>query len=298
VPYGGETISSYLLLVELLENIFNDCGLKVQHYEPVYGGDINKAYCLTAATGKYFLKVNDRTRYSCMFEKEERGLELLRRHCSLIIPVVIKTGAIGGWQYLLLEWLDKGSPGKDIWERSGQHLALMHKQPQEYFGLNENNYIGSLEQLNDRRNEWPAFYAECRIIPLIKLLFDEGRYSKGDLATAGVFLSQLKNIFPPEPPALLHGDLWSGNYLIHSSGYASIFDPAVYYGHREMDIGMTRLFGGFDHPFYNAYNEVYPLTKGWEQRLAVAQLYPLLVHAVLFGGHYIGQARDIMQRCS
>ena len=173
---------------------------------------------------------------------------------------------------------------------------MMHKQPQEYFGLNENNYIGSLKQLNDLRNEWTAFYTECRIMPLVKILFDEGRYSKNDLTASNNFYNQLKNIFPHESPALLHGDLWSGNYFIHSSGYAIIFDPAVYYGHREMDIGMTKLFGGFDQRFYNAYNEVYPLTKGWEQRLAITQLYPLLVHAVLFGGHYIAQAKDIMKR--
>ena len=101
-------------------------------------------------------------------------------------------------------------------------------------------------------------------------------------------------LFPPEPPALLHGDLWSGNYMPMADGNTAIFDPAVYIGHREMDLGMTKLFGGFDDAFYNTYNEEYPLNKDWLDRLPLTQLYPLLVHAVLFGGHYIETARQII----
>jgi fructosamine-3-kinase len=282
--------------VELLQNIFNDCGLKVKQYESVHGGDINEAYCLETATSKYFLKINDQTRYPGMFEKEERGLELLRINCSLVIPEVIRSGFVSDKQYLALEWLEKGSPQKNMWEEFGRALAIMHKLPQEYFGLNEDNYIGSLYQKNDKHDHWHSFYAECRIMPLVKSLFHSKIFSGPDLTTAETLCSKLGNIFPTEPSSLLHGDLWSGNYFIHSSGYASIYDPAVYYGHREMDIGMTKLFGGFAPGFYNAYNQVYPLAKGWEQRLAITQLYPLLVHAALFGGHYIAEARDIMKR--
>ncbi|HET9746271.1 MAG TPA: fructosamine kinase family protein, partial [Chitinophagaceae bacterium] len=144
--------------------------------------------------------------------------------------------------------------------------------------------------------DWSSFYAQCRIIPLVKRLVDEGAISFKDMETAETLCNKLENIFPREPASLLHGDLWAGNYLVHSSGYAAIFDPAVYFGHREMDIGMTRLFGGFDHEFYNVYNQTYPLENGWEQRLPVAQLYPILVHAVLFGGHYCRQAMDIVKR--
>jgi fructosamine-3-kinase len=287
---------TYLLTVETLQNIFKDCGLKVQRYERVHGGDINEAYCLITSSGKYFLKINDSNKYPGMFDKEARGLDLLRNNCSIIIPRVIKAGICDDQQYLLLEWLDKGNPNKNIWEKFGHELALMHKQPQEYFGLNEDNYIGSLKQINNRHNEWAEFYIHCRIIPLVKILFDRGSYSKNDLIITENFCKLLKNIFPAEHPSLLHGDLWSGNYLIHSSGYAVIYDPAVYFGHREMDIGMTKLFGGFDKRFYEAYNETYPLEKDWEKRLELMQLYPLLVHAVLFGGHYNGSALSIMKK--
>jgi fructosamine-3-kinase len=284
--------------VELLKNIFNDCDLIVERFEQVYGGDINKTYCLFTSTGKYFLKVNDKNEYPLMFEREAKGLDKLREHCTLIIPEVTKYGSSDDHQYLLLEWLEKGTPKEDMWGRFGQSLALMHAQPQEYFGLNEDNYIGSLKQINDPHNEWHSFYTECRIIPLVKKLFDAGNFSPTDIKDAEFFCNNLKNIFLPEPPSMLHGDLWAGNYLISSSGYAAIFDPAVYFGHREMDIGMAKLFGGFDQCFYDLYNDTYPLGKGWEKRLPVTQLYPLLVHAVLFGGHYIESVKNIFKAYS
>lgn len=281
-----------------LQDIFKDCGLNVQRYEQVHGGDINSSYCLFSSTGKYFLKVNDEGKYPGMFAREANGLDLLRKNCELIIPKIIKVGVCDRQQYLLMEWLEKGMSQKNMWENFGTELAIMHKQPQKYFGLNEDNYIGSLKQINDPHNEWHSFYAECRIKPLVKKLFEAGNFSRTDIKDAEFFCISLKNIFPMESSSLLHGDLWAGNYLISSSGYAAIFDPAVYLGHREMDIGMTKLFGGFDQQFYDSYNGTYPLEKGWEKRLSITQLYPLLVHAVLFGGHYIGSVKNIFKAFS
>jgi len=279
--------------MEVLQNIFKDCDLNVQRYEQVYGGDINLSYCLYSPTGKYFLKVNDKNKYPLMFEREANGLDKLREYCTLKIPQVIKQGSCNDRQYLLLEWLEKGSPKKDMWKNFGNGLAMMHKQPQQYFGSNEDNYIGSLNQNNDQHDEWHSFYTECRIKPLVKKLFDAGDFSATDIRDADLFCNNLKTIFPSEPPSLLHGDLWAGNYMIISSGHATIFDPAVYCGHREMDIGMTKLFGGFDQRFYDAYNETYPLEKEWRKRLPITQLYPLLVHAVLFDGHYISEVKHV-----
>ena len=284
--------------MQLLKNIFDDCDLIVERFEQVHGGDINKAYCLFASTGKYFLKVNDEDKYPGMFPREANGLDLLRKNCELIIPQIIKVGVCNKQQYLVMVWLEKGVPQKNMWENFGAALAMMHKQQQKYFGLNEDNYIGSLKQINDPRNEWHSFYTACRIMPLVKKLFEAGSFSRTDINDAEFFCNRLKNIFPPGPPSLLHGDLWAGNYLISLSGYAAIFDPAIYFGHREMDIGMTKLFGGFDLRFYDFYNDTYPLEKGWEKRLPVTQLYPLLVHAVLFGGHYIESVKNIFKAFS
>ena len=279
--------------VQLLQNIFSTCGLNVQRYEQVHGGDINKTYCLFTSQEKYFLKVNDRVKFPGMFQKEANGLDLLRTHCTLIVPKVFRTGECGKHQYLLLEWLEKSAPLKNIWEDFGSGLAIMHKQHQSYFGLNEDNYIGSLKQDNTSHNDWHSFYSECRVMPLVKTLLDTGSFSSKDFDSAGSFCKNLKNIFPGEHPSLLHGDLWGGNFLITSPGKPAIFDPAVYFGHREMDIGMTKLFGGFDQRFYDTYNEVYPLDNNWHQRIPYTQLYPLLVHAVLFGGHYIAATKSI-----
>ena len=284
--------------MDILQNIFKDCDINVQRYERVHGGDINLSYCLFTSTRRCFLKVNGKDKYPLMFEKEARGLNMLREFCTSGIPQIIKHGFCDDHQYLLLEWIEKGAPKKDMWENFGQSLAMMHKQPQKYFGLNEDNYIGSLPQNNDQHGDWDSFYAERRIKPLVKKLFDAGDLSATDILNADIFCNSLKTIFPVEPPSLLHGDLWAGNYMITTSGYAAIFDPAVYYGHREMDIGMTKLFGGFDQRFYESYYDTYPLEQGWEKRLPITQLYPLLVHAVLFGGHYISEVKHIFSAFS
>jgi fructosamine-3-kinase len=279
-----------------LQHILHDCGLTITRYEPVPGGDINRAYCLHGPNAKYFLKVNDAKQYPAMFDKEMNGLYALLQNSTLKVPEVIKSGNTEKEQYLLLEWIEKGSLKKDCWLNFGARLAMLHQKQQPFFGWMEDNFIGSLVQHNQQQSEWHLFYAECRIMPLVKNLFNEGSFSKQDLVSAELFCKRIENLFPREPPALLHGDLWSGNYMITTTGYAAIFDPAVYYGHREMDIGMTCLFGGFHRQFYDAYNEVFPLEKNWRQRLPLAQLYPLLVHAVLFGGDYVGSAREIMKR--
>src|SRR6187455_3123708 len=157
--------------MEVLQNIFKDCGLNVQRYEPAHGGDINSSYCLFTSKEKYFLKVNDKNKYPLMFERETNGLDKLREYGNLKIPQVIKQGSCNDRQYLLLEWLEKGSPKKDMWENFGNGLAIMHKQQQQYFGSNEDNYIGSLNQNNDQQDDWQFFYNECRIKPLVKKLF-------------------------------------------------------------------------------------------------------------------------------
>jgi protein-ribulosamine 3-kinase len=270
-----------------MEKIFKDIGIKIDRYERVSGGDINQAFCLHATTKKYFLKVNSAASFPGMFEKEAKGLKVLSENCSLQIPNVIKHGTVNGEQYLLLEWAERGIPGKNFWEDFGTALAELHKKAQAYFGFGEDNFIGSLHQSNKKHDSWPKFYAEERILPLTnKLGFDKKLVED--------FCSKLENIFPKETPSLLHGDLWSGNFMCASNGKACIYDPAVYYGHREMDLGMTKLFGGLDKKFYEAYNETHPLEKNWEKRIPITQLYPLLVHAVLFGGSYIESAKEII----
>ncbi len=278
-----------------LSPIFKDAGLIIAHHRPVPGGDINQAYCLQGARRKYFLKVNDANLFSCMFIKETEGLLALHNNSTLVVPEVIKYGAVEDQQYLLMEWIERGAPGVKYWEQFGTSMALMHQRPQAYFGWETNNYIGRLTQSNEKQANWRDFFTNCRIMPLVKRLFDNGVFSKQDVAAVYFFCKRSDEIFPTEPPALLHGDLWNGNFMATDKGDIVIFDPAVYYGHREMDIGMSKLFGGFEARFYDAYAEVYPMKKGWLQRVPFAQIYPLLVHAILFGGDYAGKVKEIIK---
>ncbi|HRN46803.1 MAG TPA: fructosamine kinase family protein [Niabella sp.] len=270
-------------------------GLKIKSISMVSGGDINDAFKLETEDGQYyFLKVNDCNRYPEMFEKEAKGLSTLQKSCRLKVPEVINYGIYKNQQYLMLEWIEKGAPAKDFAQNFGASIAELHQIRQPYFGFEQDNYIGSLQQINTPTNNWVEFYTNYRILRLVKLLYDRNDISAKDLQRAENFCKQLNKIFPSDPPPLLHGDLWSGNYMISKEGYASIYDPAVYYGHREMDIGMSKLFGGFSTTFYDSYNDFYPLEKGWQSRLPFTQLYPLLVHALLFGGHYIQSVREIL----
>jgi fructosamine-3-kinase len=170
----------------------------------------------------------------------------------------------------------------------------MHHCSHAYFGLEQNNFIGSLPQSNQPQNSWAAFYASERLQPLLKKCMDRGLLSNGMMKYSEHLMAKLPDIFPEEKPALLHGDLWGGNYLPGPGGVPYVFDPAVYYGNREMDLAMTRLFGGFDRKFYWHYEEYFPLAPGWQERISVCQLYPLLVHALLFGGGYVQQVRNTL----
>ncbi len=281
-----------------LQPIFDDCALRITRYEEVHGGDINRSYCLFTADKKYFLKVNDASSFPNMLQKEAEGLHALKSTHTVTIPTVINQGTTGNTQYLLLEWIEKQTVSKDRAEDLGKNLARMHKLKQFYYGWENDNYIGSLPQSNNKSDTWDEFYTECRIMPLVQQLFDKGIFTITEIKAAGKLCNKLDQVFPAEHPSLLHGDLWNGNYLISTDGKACLFDPAVYYGHREMDIGMSKLFGGFDKFFYEAYEEIYPLEPGWEKRLPVTQAWPLLVHSVLFGGQYINRAREILHHFS
>ena len=278
----------------LINNILKKLPVSVQNYQSVHGGDINESYCVVSDNKKLFLKLNNAGKFPEMFEKEKDGLNALQKHYEGIVPNVIDTGITDNVQFLLMDWIENAVPQKDFCQQFGTALANMHKQPQDKFGWHTDNYIGSLVQKNTYCDTWADFYAEMRIIPLSEQLFNERNFSKTDLTKAENFCKQIANIFPEESASFLHGDLWSGNFMVAHNGYASIYDPAVYCGHREMDIGMTKLFGGFSTDFYAVYNETYPLEHGWMQRLSYTQLYPLLVHAILFGGHYIQSVKSIL----
>ena len=264
----------------------------------VGGGSINLCYRLETQEGSFFVKLNDAHRYPQMFEKEAMGLKVLAETEAIPVPEVIGFGENGNDAFLLLKFIRSAGHGKDFWDDFGHRLAALHKHSQPAFGLSHDNYIGSLHQSNREHDSWEKFFVDERLAPLIHLAFDNGQLDRPDVGAFEAFEKRLPEIFPVEPPALIHGDLWSGNYMANENGEAVIIDPAVYYGNREMDLGMSQLFGGFHPRFYEAYSEAYPLQSGWQERLDYCNLYPLLVHVNLFGRSYLGQIKSILRKFS
>lgn len=286
-------------LIELLAELLSvHCGQPVDIEEafPVGGGSINDAWRLETDAGRFFLKTNSADRFPSMFEAEADGLRRLRDAGPLRVPEVIAHGEDHDDSFLLLEWIEGGVKGPGFWSDFGRCLAQLHRHTQERFGLERDNYIGSLVQRNTPENDWASFLIHQRLEPQLKLARDRKRVEAGMAFRFERLFHQLDELFPAEPPALLHGDLWSGNFLCDNKGRPVLIDPAVYYGPREMDLAMTRLFGGFDEALYTAYHAEWPLEHGWEERVDLWNLYPLLVHVNLFGGVYVAQVEAVLRR--
>ena len=269
------------------------CEIETVNY--VGGGSINQTANLGTNRGSYFVKWNSKSRFPGMFEAEEKGLHILRECSGFVVPKVITSGKSGDTAFLVMDFIRRSTVD---WTEAGLILANMHRYRRvqtDTFGLEHDNYIGSLRQSNRIHNTWAEFFSEERILPQMKLAIDEKRLNTKDLTAAENFCKKIGDIFPEEKPSLLHGDLWSGNFMFTENGPA-IFDPAVYWGHREMDIAMSRLFGGFETEFYEAYNEDYPLGNNWENRIDYCNLYPLLVHVNLFGGGYVQDVKNILRQ--
>ncbi len=276
-------------LLEHLQQRFTDFfsfPASVHQYKVVYGGDINRCFVLETNRGNFFIKVNASIFGLDMFEKEARGLVLLADTGTIKVPRPLFDGKFNQQIFLVMEYMHPGQMSAYFWEDFGKNLSELHRNTQDECGLGYNNYIGKLVQANHQHSNWADFYAVERILPLVCKAYEKGMLEKESRAAAERLCAKLHSIFPDEKPALLHGDLWNGNFIADGGGNAAIFDPAIYFGNREMDIAMSLLFGGFDPVFYEAYEHHFPLQPGWRQRVALCQLYPLLVHLLLFGGSY------------
>lgn len=273
-------------------------GLRVTASQAVSGGSINQAAKVNLDNGqKHFLKWNT-SADARMFEVEKKGLSLLQSaDTGLQIPNVLVTGKTNeGTGFLLLEFISEGRANPGSAGKFGQALAALHQHHEEKYGLDHDNYIGRLPQSNTRHENWVAFFIEERMEPQLKMAMDSGKLGAATVADFESMYTKLPHIFPDEPASLLHGDLWGGNYFFDELGQATIYDPAVYYGHREIELAFTHLFGGFPANFYSSYEEEYPLQSGFSQRMDIYNLYPLLVHTNLFGGSYARRVEGIVQQ--
>lgn len=276
-----------------LSKHFNQ-SITIFKHAQIFGGDINQTFQLQTNIGSFFLKINE-SELKDMFEKEFQGLQLLHQTQTIKAPQPVLSGKVEDKIFLVTEFIHKGNPSENFWQTFAEQLAALHQHSSSKFGLSTNNYIGSLHQRNNLCNTWNEFYANQRILPLTQLAYSHNKLNKEDVALIEKLCKRLYNLFPEEKSSLIHGDLWSGNFMSDTNNNPVIYDPAVYYGNREMDIAMSLLFGGFDNSFYNFYNEVFRLQPGWKERIKLCQLYPLLVHLNLFGGHYYYNVIDIVK---
>lgn len=290
------------MLPETLKNhLIRKMGNPITSAEQVSGGSINRAARIEIKQqSPFFLKWNTGRHAADMFEKEIRGLQLLREAgTELHIPNVEIYGKTpDGTGFILMEYVGKNSGDTASAEHFGRQLAHLHQQSRETFGLDHDNYIGRLPQSNRTHSSWVSFFVEERIHPQLKQAVDSGNLPASTRNKFQEISKKLLDIFPEEPPALLHGDLWGGNYFFDTNGIATLFDPAVYYGHREIELAFTHLFGGFSDTFYQAYNNAYPVKNGFSERKDLYNLYPLLVHTNMFGGHYGRQVQSIIKSYS
>ena len=277
------------------EIIQYETGYKPQVLKRLNGGDINQVYHCITKKNQFVVKVNYSEKYPKMFEKEKKGLELLNKS-SFIIPNVFSSGSLKQLDYLILEYI---KPSKSInWKIFGENLASLHQITSQEFGLDYDNYIGSIEQINSYDKNWFDFYANKRLILLMKLARNKNLLTNKDCNEIERICNSLKDIIPNSIPSLIHGDLWHGNIISAENGVPVLIDPAVYYGHPEIDWAMLDLFGNFPKISFDTYNEINPLEIGFQNRKYIYQLYPLLVHLVLFGSGYYSAVIRIVKKYS
>jgi len=261
--------------------------------QPVAGGSINRCIRYRTASGSVFVKI---AKQRDMLEAEATGLDELRATRAVRVPQVLGITTAGDETLLALEWFDLGeSTAADA--AFGKRIADLHRVVKPLFGWKRSNFIGATPQANLWSNDWLHFWRTHRFEPQFELAISKG--AGANVVERLALLNTLMDAFfvDHRPQAsLLHGDLWSGNVGCLSSGEPVVFDPAVYFGDRECDIAMTRLFGGFGREFYAAYDDTWPLTRGNKERSELYNLYHVLNHFNLFGGGYLRQAGEMVER--
>jgi protein-ribulosamine 3-kinase len=266
-------------------------------FHTVGGGSINDSYQLIVKNkARFFIKINSATKYPKLFQKEKKGLEFLGKRKIFLVPSVILYDEIDNYQLLVLGWIERGMSTEEFWKKFGEQLAALHLATHPYFGFEEDNYMGALAQRNDPHNNWVEFFIDCRLQPQLEMAKASRLLQTKHLTAFENLHKILESLFDIEQPSLLHGDLWSGNFMCDQNSEPVLIDPAVYFGHRSMDLAMTTLFGGFAKSFYEAYDYHFPFPKNYREQWEICNLYPLLIHLNLFGTGYLGQIERTLER--
>jgi fructosamine-3-kinase len=269
-------------------------GSTIDRHAPVHGGDVAIAYRLDLADGRRAFAKTHRNPPPGFFTTEATGLTWLREAGTIPVPEVLAVDDEPP-SHLALEWIDRGHPQATTEAELGRALADLHRAGAPCFGREDRRTTGSRGLPNEPTATWAEFYATQRLVPLARLARDGDALPESACAGLEALATRLDAIFPTtEPPARLHGDLWAGNRLVDSDGRSWLIDPAAHGGHREFDLAMMRLFGGFGADCFAAYDEAFPVEPGWSERVALHQLAPLTVHAIKFGGSYVAATLDAL----
>ena len=273
----------------LRETLETQLDVTIDSVAAVGGGCIANACRVETDGAPFFLKYGDEE-VARTFPGEAAGLEALAAADSpLTVPSIRETAPPTDDRpgFLVMEWINSGRKGRRFWERFGEGLAALHRRAAETYGFDDDNFIGQSPQPNEWMDEWPAFFRSQRLEPQVQMARERGRWQSSWNRPLETLYRRLPELLPETPDAsVLHGDLWKGNFMVTAVGEPAIIDPATYYGHREADLAMTELFGGFQDRFYDAYRSAWALDPGYETRRDIYNLYHLLNHLNLFGAGY------------
>jgi fructosamine-3-kinase len=282
-------------------------GSAVLAHRVVHGGDVAASYRIELADGRRLFAKTHPQAPPGFFSTEAAGLAWLREPGVVDVPEVtaVSDGDGDAPPFLVLEWIDVAPPGGGGTRPSaaavdrdlGARLAHLHRRGAACFGREDRRTTGSRRLPNDPCSSWAEFYGERRLRPLARLAAEAGALPSATITRLERLAGDLARFdAADEAPARLHGDLWAGNRLVDASGRNWLVDPAAHGGHREFDLAMMRLFGGFGPGCFDAYQQVAPLAAGWQERVVLHQIAPLVVHAVKFGGGYVGAASQAIER--
>ncbi len=272
-------------------------GDSIIHQTSLSGGDFAESFQVQLSNERTVFVKTHKNPPKHFFTTEAQGLTWLRQTNTVPIPDVLTVSDHP--PCLALEWIEEGPRQTSGEAALGRQLAALHQASFPTYGRPDNRTTGSLAVPNTPNDDWVSFYRDCRLMPLIDKAVMQSALSASTVRKLHTLCDRLHDVAPPESaPSLVHGDLWAGNRITDKRGQSWLIDPAAHGNHREFDLAMMRLFGGYDSTCFAAYEEAYPLDAGWQERIPLMQLAPLIVHAIKFGGHYAAATDDAVTSLS
>lgn len=282
------------LIVNRLKNLFHVSQLSPSS---ISGGSINEAYTFNVGNVKYFVKFNEAGSYPKIIDHEVTGLRAIADIDVIRTPEILLFERIEKYELLVLPFIGSGRRSTGFWQTFGRQLAQLHIEAKaERYGWYHDNYIGILIQSNKWHHDFHEFWINERIDPQVRQAIDRKLLLKADLKLFQRLYNQVNSIFPSSTPSLVHGDLWSGNFIGNDVSGPVLIDPAIHYSHFETDLAFTHLFGGFDPAFYRSYEEVNTVEPEFNDRKGIYNLYPFLVHLNLFGSAYYRSVKQTISQ--